>query len=290
MESWDEQHRLWARAERALLLLRQFWGDQPPPGPHGDLVTLLDAFAGDDAHARLDQVVCQDDGLSYRAVAHLLHRAGGSAAPPGASRRRPAPGPPRTDGDAGEVVPRPLLSRLRAAGLLDDPRPPRPATPAPGRRPSVAAAPPAERPLASAAEPGPSRDERAVREPGLDLRRTGIWELDPASGIVAYDDVGAQLIGAGRTAGSARVDSHLSDLIHPDDSRAVATRLQQCLDSGSPFLMHFRARTAGGRAVPLLSGARVLHNPTDASPRLTGFITLDRDPSRPAADPVGHRP
>lgn len=270
MGSWDEEHRLRLRAERALVLLRQLWGDQPPPGPHAELLALVDAIAGDDERGQREHLVCQPDGLTYETLAHLLQLAR-SPQPSAAALDRAEAALTGPDPDA--ALPPALLTRLHALGLLDDPVPHRP-----GGAPGTA---PASTPRVPPGTPGPRPDSASTV--------IGVWELDPATGVVAFDDIAAQLIGAGTTADSAPVDDHLKNLIHPDDSPAVAAGLQQCLTSGAPFLKRFRAHSPDGEVTWLISQARVIHHPADASPRLTGFVTLDPDSARAARPEAVHR-
>lgn len=235
MASWDTQHRLRLRAERALALLQQLWGDEPPPGPNSSLTALLDAIAGDDDNARQDHLVSHGDGLSYELLADLLQR----------DRPSQGGGPGPTAGPSAAsspTLPPDLVERLSSLGLFDPP---------------------------------------ASTSPRTGQHATGVWELDPTTGVVAYDDVSARLIGAGATAGWAPVESHLRTLIHPEDCEHVAQGMLQCLDSGAPYLVRFRTLSPEGKTVWLVSQGRVLHHPADSSPRLTGFITRDAHRTAP---------
>ncbi|NIZ90353.1 PAS domain-containing protein [Kineococcus rubinsiae] len=294
MTSWDEEHRLRLRAERISMLLQRLWGDQPPPGHNGELITLIDAIAGDDDHGHRDHLVCQVDGLTFEALAHLLHLARSiqSSTATSAAMSGVPTLPSWRDVDVSGLVPSPLLARLHALGLLDDLDSLRLKEAA--RAPDLGMSSDAGlrnsdvQNLSFTA--GPTTFRSAADTLGLGrgveaTTTTGVWELDPATGIVIFDDVAAQLIGAGTTAGSDLLDSHLQDLIHPDDRHSVASGMQECLRSGVLFLCRFRVYSPGETVKWRISQGRVVHNPSDGSARLAGFITPDYE--SPQAVPTG---
>jgi len=71
----DAEHQRRMRAERVRDFLLELWGDGPPPGPDPVLMSLVDAIGLDDALGHRDQLVTQDDGMSYALVAELVRRA-----------------------------------------------------------------------------------------------------------------------------------------------------------------------------------------------------------------------
>ncbi|MEZ0491025.1 PAS domain-containing protein [Kineococcus sp. TBRC 1896] len=60
------------RARRVLAVLRDLWGDEPPPGPDPELAWLVDALAVDDAHGREDGLVVHGDGVALSSLADWL--------------------------------------------------------------------------------------------------------------------------------------------------------------------------------------------------------------------------
>ena len=60
------------RAERVLAVLRELWGDEPPPGPDPDLAWLVDALAVDDAHGREEGLVVHSDAIALSSLADWI--------------------------------------------------------------------------------------------------------------------------------------------------------------------------------------------------------------------------
>jgi len=263
-ESLDVEHQRRLRAERVLTLLRELWGDEPPPGLNSQLSLLIDAVATDDEHAREQRLVSHGDGLSYTLLAALWRqgvtpsrqRSKTIGAVPAAGEESPPPAPLA-------FLPPALLARLQDLALLDSTT-------------TMSTSSTVPRPLSPAGIAMPTEATR--EEPTYaDTSSIGVWELDPVHGTVAYDAVGAQLIGAGHDAGSARVEEHLQQLIHPEDREHIAQTLQHCLDTGDSYRMRFRTVSATGAITWLVSNGRVIRNAGDATARLAGFIALDQD-------------
>lgn len=105
--------------------------------------------------------------------------------------------------------------------------------------------------------------------------QVGMWEIDPQSGDVAYDGVTAQLLGIGTQAGNSTVIQHLNELIHPGDRDRVDEAIKYALRTHTTYRVRFRVITALGLPTWLISQGRVLTKPSDPSPRLTGYLTLD---------------
>lgn len=61
-----------ARAARVLAVLKDLWGDEPPPGEDADLAWLVDALAIDDAHGREDGYVVRSDTITLTSLAQWL--------------------------------------------------------------------------------------------------------------------------------------------------------------------------------------------------------------------------
>ncbi|WP_432513180.1 PAS domain-containing protein [Kineococcus sp. SYSU DK001] len=61
-----------ARAARVLAVLRDLWGDEPPPGQDPELAWLVDALAVDDAHGRENGYVVRGDAITVTSLAHWL--------------------------------------------------------------------------------------------------------------------------------------------------------------------------------------------------------------------------
>lgn len=61
-----------ARAARVLAVLKDLWGDEPPPGEDSDLAWLVDALAIDDAHGREDGYVVRSDTITLTSLAQWL--------------------------------------------------------------------------------------------------------------------------------------------------------------------------------------------------------------------------
>lgn len=112
---------------------------------------------------------------------------------------------------------------------------------------------------------------------GDEAERVGVWEIDPQSGAVAFDAVTARLVGAGVSAGHSTVEQHLEDLVHPDDRDRVEQAMRQALGTGTSYRVRFRVTSPAGAVTWLISHGRVLTKPSDRAPRLTGYITVDRE-------------
>lgn len=130
-------------------------------------------------------------------------------------------------------------------------------------------------PLAAAEDPrvGPTPQVAL----GDEAERVGVWEIDPQSGAVAFDAVTARLVGAGVSAGHSTVEQHLEDLVHPDDRDRVEQAMRQALGTGTSYRVRFRVTSSAGAVTWLISHGRVLTKPSDRVPRLTGYITIDRE-------------
>lgn len=60
------------RAERVLAVLRDLWGDEPPPGPDPELAWIVDALAIDDAHGREAGLVVHSDAIALSSLSDWL--------------------------------------------------------------------------------------------------------------------------------------------------------------------------------------------------------------------------
>lgn len=61
-----------ARAARVLAVLKDLWGDAPPPGEDADLAWLVDALAIDDAQGREGGYVVRSDAITLTSLAQWL--------------------------------------------------------------------------------------------------------------------------------------------------------------------------------------------------------------------------
>lgn len=64
----QREHQRWMRAEHVLGLLRELWGDAPPPGANPELTLLVDALSADDAQGRQNGYVVHGDEIRYSDV------------------------------------------------------------------------------------------------------------------------------------------------------------------------------------------------------------------------------
>lgn len=245
IESLDVEHQRRLRAERVLDVLRAIWGDELPPAPDSELRTLIDAIAADDAHAAAVRLVSQGDGVTYETLAALWRARG------------------RTS-EAVELatdLPAPVKERLRQLDLSLPQQ-------------------------ATGTTQSPERTEQsppavAEGEPA-DAHHFGIWEYDPRTGLITFDAVTARLLGADPQAGSARIEEHLQDHVHPEDRERVAEALVTALAAGRTYELRFRIVSPIGVVTVLHSHARVLRDATSGSAHLTGLLTVacDREQAR----------
>lgn len=281
VESMEIEHCRRLRAERVQALLKQLWGEELPPGPAAALTVLIDAVGVDDFYGAEDRLVSQGDGLSYQVLATLWQH----------YRTWSLTDPSAPESGAGLHLPQVLAQRLRLLQLLPTPAP----APTPVRASAAGAA-------AESSPTGPSVvgsgavgsgggvDARTGPTPVVaevgEFARVGVWEIDPQTGIVAFDAVAAQLIGDGDVAGCSTVARHMQELIHPDDHAPITSALQEVSETETAYRVRFRVRSPEGVITHLISHGRMLHKPSDPYPRLTGYLAIDRD-GEPAATSEG---
>ena len=244
-------------------MLQQMWGDELAPGPGAALIALIDAIGIDDFHGVEDRVVSQGDGLSYQVLAALWQH----------YLNQPPADPSSLRLGSGLRLPQVLAERLQALQLLPVPD-------------AALAGPASSAPATS--RPGEidprDVDPRSGTTPkvaeGAESAHVGMWEIDPHNDTVAFDAVTARLMGAGEVAGHSSVSGHLGELVHPDDRAQVTSALEEAVSNETPYRVRFRVRSATGEITHLISHGRVLRKPSDPSPRLTGYLTIDRDGQR----------
>ncbi|WP_432561019.1 PAS domain-containing protein [Kineococcus sp. SYSU DK003] len=93
-----------ARAARVLAVLKNLWGDEPPPGADPDLAWLVDALAVDDAQGREDGYLVRGDDISLTSLANWLTAPQFSDEDSGAWQFDPATGLMSLDEQAGQVL------------------------------------------------------------------------------------------------------------------------------------------------------------------------------------------
>lgn len=107
----------------------------------------------------------------------------------------------------------------------------------------------------------------------LPAAECGAWELDTATGTIAYDAVAARILGAGHTSGRGLLPANTGDGVHPDDRPVVAAALAESVRTGRPYEVRFRTLQPDGTYTWCASRARVLTGP--GAPRLVGFVAAD---------------
>ena len=124
------------------------------------------------------------------------------------------------------------------------------------------------------------RDSGLLTSPALSAGTTalpsadcGAWELDTATGTIAYDAVAARILGAGHAGGRGLLPANTGDGVHPDDRAAVAAELAEAVRTGRPYEARFRTLQPDGGYTWCVSRARVLLGA--GAPRLVGFIAAD---------------
>ena len=107
----------------------------------------------------------------------------------------------------------------------------------------------------------------------LPAAECGAWELDTATGTIAYDAVAARILGAGHAAGREQLPANTGDVVHPEDRALVAAGLAAAARTGRPYEARFRTLQPDGSYAWCLSRARVLLGA--GAPRLVGFVAAD---------------
>lgn len=101
----------------------------------------------------------------------------------------------------------------------------------------------------------------------------GAWELDTATGTIAYDAVAARILGVGHAGGRGLLPANTGNGVHPDDRPVVAAGLAESARTGRPYEARFRTLQPDGTYAWCVSRARVLLGA--GAPRLVGFIATD---------------
>jgi len=269
VDSLEVEHRRRLRAERVIEVLQQLWGDELPPGPNSTLTAVTDAVGVDDELGAADHLVGQADGLTYELLAALW--------------RHHAATTRGTSTFLARQLPWPLTDRLRSLDLLPhDEAVTGDQETVPPSRPTTAQAAALAGDGRGATDGPPRRvvSPHGVAEAVVDeSAHVGMWEIDPQSGQVAYDEVTARLIGAGTSHGYSSVQEQLHELVHPADRERVEEALHTALTTGTAYLVRFRVVSPAGVVTHLVSHGRVLRKPSDRSGRLTGYLTVDRGSS-----------
>jgi len=196
------------------------------------MTVLIDALAFDDVAGREDSVVVQGDGLTYSALAELLHR----------SAR------PRGDGLRAEgLLPRALLDQI--APHLH--RLPQQRTDTPGRYQASGAA----------GDPATFLDARH-----------GTWELELTTRVLTWDLESARLIDADTGANSAPWDDHVRQTVHPRDQHVVHDALARTCATGAPYNVRFRTRTSDDDWSWCWASGRRLDPPSGLGARVVGVL------------------
>ena len=298
VETWlDREHYLRTRAEKAAQLLRDLWGELPPPSPDPQIGLLVDGLAGDDEHGRQARLVVHGDGLAYDQLERILrdthapaHAAG--LLPPGLRERLTS------------------LSHPPASTPAPTPAPAPAPTPAGQARADVTPTiTPTVTPTAAHTAAHTAARTIDVREAerswagmaALPDTRCGIWELDPATRTVTYDAICAQLLGAGDQPGRAPLPVTLPDhlraprtaeaadspaphppgpttrpsAVHPDDRELISAALEETLRTGRHYETRFRVLLPDGTYAWRASRARVLPANDHAPAHLIGFIAAE---------------
>jgi PAS domain S-box-containing protein len=131
-------------------------------------------------------------------------------------------------------------------------------------------------------EPANVADERL--ETALEIARSGVWEMQFATGQLAYSDGYLRMLGVKQPAGGLTADFWATH-VHPDDAEAVSSAFGDYANGVSQtFECEYRMRHEDGHWVWLLDRSRtVVRDPQGRPLRVIGFamdITARREAER----------
>ncbi|WP_347058937.1 SpoIIE family protein phosphatase [Blastococcus sp. HT6-30] len=111
---------------------------------------------------------------------------------------------------------------------------------------------------------------RAWLEVALEASSVGIWERDLRTEAIHWDDRCAAIFGMDSAMELNSLDDVLATHVHPDDHAAIDESMRNAVETGSDYLVEFRALRGDGSVRWVLARGRVVADATGAAARVLG--------------------